>query len=220
MAEKILKSVSCPKCRRTNDTPILCSMNTTNDVELRASIFDDSIFYWHCHYCNYSAYMLHPLLYNNTEKRFMVYYIPHVDRRQVVDENLEREFSELSTICKRVVPTINAFKEKILILEQDLDDMAMELTKLAVAEMIRKNTDATVHDGFFVELQPQNNSIGFQFFVGAEQKPYLQSTKMTVYHRSLEIVREFFPKEKIHRGFLNIDQRWAKDALQRYKSIV
>lgn len=220
MAEKILKSVSCPKCRRTNDTSILCSMNTANDLELRSSIFDDSIFYWHCHYCNYSAYMLHPLLYNNTEKRFMIYYIPHVDRRQVVDENLEHEFSELSAVCKRVVPTINAFKEKILILEQDLDDRAIELTKLAVAEMIRKNTDTAVHDGFFVELQPQNNSIGFQFFIGSEQKPYLQSTKMTVYQRSLEIVHEYFPKDKIHRGFLNIDQRWAKDALQRYKSII
>ncbi len=219
MAERLLKTVSCPKCGRANDTSILCSMNTANDMIFRKEIFNDSIFHWRCHYCNYTAYMLHPLLYNNTEKHFMVYYIPHVDRRQVVDENLEHDFPELKTVCKRVVPTVNAFKEKILVLEQDLDDMAIELTKLAVSELVRKSTNADVRDGFFVEIQPQTNTISFQFFIGAEQKPYLQSTKMTVYNRSLEIVQEYFQKDKLYRGFLNIDQRWAKEALQRYRNI-
>lgn len=219
MAERIIKSVSCPKCGKINDTPILCSINTKNDAVFRADIFNDSIFRWRCKYCGYSAYMLHPLLYNHTEKRFMVYYIPNVDRRQVVDEELEKDFPELNTVCKRVVPSINAFKEKITILEQGLDDMAIELTKLAVSELVRKSTHADVRDGFFVEIQPNSNNISFQFFIGAEQKSYLQSTKMTVYNRSLEIVHEHFKKDNMRHGFLNIDQRWAKEALQRYRNI-
>ena len=220
MAERINKSVSCPKCGKMNDTSILCSINTKNDEVLCRDLFSGSLFRWRCRYCNYSAYLLHPLLYNNTEKRFMVYYIPNVDRRQVLDESLEKDFPELhSTVCKRVVPSVNAFKEKISVLNQGLDDMAVELTKLAVAELVRKRACADIKDGFFVETRPDSGIISFQFFIGSEQKSYLQSTKMAVYNRSLEIVHEHFQRDKLSHGFLNIDQRWAREALQRYRNI-
>lgn len=68
----------------------------------------------------------------------MIYYIPNVDRRQLVDDRLEAEFPELADVKKRVVPTINALKEKLYIFDLGLNDMAVELTKLAVAELVTK----------------------------------------------------------------------------------
>lgn len=68
----------------------------------------------------------------------MIYYIPNVDRRQLVDDRLEAEFPELTDVKKRVVPTINALKEKLYIFDLGLNDMAVELTKLAVAELVTK----------------------------------------------------------------------------------
>lgn len=54
------------------------------------------------------------------KNRFMVYLIPKIDRFQLCDNELENKYSNLRNINKRIVPTFNAFKEKLFILNRDL----------------------------------------------------------------------------------------------------
>lgn len=218
MAETVTKSVECPKCGKPSATEILISANTTEDIEIRQSVFDESIFTWKCKECGYSSKYCHPLLYNDIEHRFMVYYIPQVERAKVVDNKLETEFSDLKGIRKRIVPDINAMKEKILIFERGYNDMAIELTKLAVSEVVSKETGHNVYSGYFTDMNVEQNSVSFQFFVGGDKRSYIQTTRLEIYKRSLDIVKKHFVVEDRQPGFLNIGREWAKTSLNSYKT--
>ena len=113
---------------------------------------------------------------------------------------------------------MNALKEKIFLLENGYNDMACELSKLAVAEVVSKSTGQNVHDGYCTEIDRTENTITFQFFIGSDHRSLLQTTRYDVYQRSMRIVKEYFADIDTKKGFLNIDQSWAKEALRRYKT--
>ena len=162
--------------------------------------------------------MIHPLLYNDVKNKFMVYLIPRIDRKKIVDEELELEFSDLSYIKKRVVPDINSMKEKIVIFENNIDDMAVELTKSAVSEVVAKSTSRSVHSGYFMDMDTDKNTITFQYFVGGDHRSYIQTIRLEVYNRSMRIVKKYFSRENKKTGFLNINSSWAENALRKYKN--
>ena len=215
MAEIVNKYVQCPKCKQQSSTDILISGNTVDDPELRAQIFKESVFRWKCKKCGFSSRYQHPLLYNDIEGRFMVYYIPKVSRPRVADDALDKEYSELGEVRKRIVPDINAMKEKILVFEKGLDDRALELTKLAVSDVVARETSHNVYAGYFTEIDEAKNRISFQFFVGGDKRSYIQTTRLEVYRRSLDIVKKHFPGTE--SGFLLIGTDWAKQALNEFR---
>lgn len=219
MSEKLTKTITCPKCGGAVDTEIVCSVNPISYKNAKEKIFNDTFFDWSCPLCGCKTQLMHPLLYNDIKRRFMVYYIPNVDRRQLVDDALEDEFRDIKNISRRVVPSISALKEKIFIFERKLNDMAVELTKLAVAELVSKSEKIHVSEGYLSNFDEETNSIGFEFFIGDEAKPFLQSTRLEVYKRSLEIVNSYFADENNRSGFIAIDRRWAREALAQYRKM-
>ena len=113
MSEIISKYVTCPKCEQKSMTDFVCSMNTVSEPKFRDKIFDESFFKWKCAKCGFTSPLMHPLLYSDLKNRFMVYYIPNVDRSQIVDEKLEKEFADLSDIKKtRKILKIQIMREK------------------------------------------------------------------------------------------------------------
>lgn len=219
MSDFISKYVACPKCRQQSTVELLCSINTESEPNAHDMVFDDGFFRWKCKKCGFQTKLMHPLLYNDIKNKFMVYYIPKVERSRISDEKLEKEFAELSYIKKRLVSDVNSFKEKIILLENHYNDAAVELAKLAVSEVVAKSTGQNVYEGYCTEIDKSENIISFQFFIGGNRRSYLQTTRFDVYNRSMAIVKECFSDiDKKHTGFLNIDRSWAKEALRRYKN--
>ena len=216
-SELIKKNVVCPKCRQQTETGLLCSINTESEKDALKKVLDDEFFKWECDKCGFQTMLLHPLLYSDIKNKFMVYYIPNVERSRISDEKLELEFKELSDIRKRLVPDINALKEKIMLFGKGFDDASVELAKLAVSEVVGKSTGQTVYEGYCTEIDKSSNVLSFQFFIGGKKRPYMQTTRFDVYKRSFDIVKEYFPDLNEQGGFLNIDRSWAKEALRKYK---
>ncbi len=216
MSEVVEKLVTCPKCAQKTSTRLECSANTENNKTIRTEIFDESFFRWKCKKCGFQTKLLHPLLYNDIANEFMVYLIPKVDRQQLIDQNLEEEFAELSHIQKRIVPDVNTMKEKIVLFEQGIDDMAIELTKLASADVVAKATSKSVYSGYFMSMDEDDNTVTFQHFVGIDRRPYIQTVRLEVYQRSLSILKTIFDNERLPKGFLNINSSWAKAVKKRY----
>ena len=219
MSETVTKSVVCPKCRQQTATNIIISANTVEEQDIRKAVMDETIFRWKCNKCGFTTRFQHPFLYNDIERKFMIYFIPQVERQKVLDQKLEAQYSDLQDIRKRIVPDINSLKEKIIIFENDYDDLAIELTKLAVSEVVAKDTGHNVYSGYFTEIDEEKNTISFQFFVGGDKRSYIQSTRLEIYKRSLGIVKKYFPKVNVQSGFINIGRQWAKEALNSYKGI-
>ena len=218
MSEKIIKTVTCPKCSEKSDVKLICSANGKSVPNIKRTVLNDSFFKWKCPKCNFEKPLLHPFLYNDTENDFMVYYIPQTKKRFLADEKIEKEYADLSDIKKRLVSNVSELKEKIIILENHYNDMAIELAKHAVARIVEKTAAQTIAEGYFLEMDQAENTVSFQFFIGPEKRPYIQTTRFEVYNRSLELVKKQFADTDKHDGFIKIDSEWAKEAFRIYKN--
>ena len=218
MSEKVTKSIVCPKCNETTQTEIYTSINSLNDPELRVRALDESLFKWRCSCCGHQARLTYPVLYNDMKNRFMVYLIPRIERFQLADKELEEEFANLKNINKRLVADYNAFKEKVFIFESGLDDMAVELTKLAISQTVSKKLGgAEITCGYLSMYDRETNTMGFTYFAGEERKPYVQTARLEIYGKSKDIIDRFAIKDKKLKGFIKIDKEWAENILYRYK---
>ncbi len=218
MSGKVTKNIVCPKCNEITQTEIYTSINAFNDPELREKALDESLFKWRCESCGHEARLTYPVLYNDMKNRFMVYLIPRIERFQLADRELEEEFDNLKNINKRLVPDFNTFKEKVFIFESGLDDMAVEITKLAISETVAKKQNLNeVTEGYLSMYDRETNTMGFTFFLGESKEPYVQSARLEIYGKSMSIVKEFAVKDKKLKGFIKIDREWAENVLYRYK---
>lgn len=216
--KKMNKAVVCPLCGELAKAEIYTSVNATVNKALRERVLDGELFAWKCPSCGYSARLVYPVLYNDMKNRFMVYLIPKIDRFQLCDKELEEKYSNLRNINKRVVPDFNSFKEKIFIFESGLDDMAVELTKVAIAQTVSKKLDgAEVEEGYLSMYDRESNTMGFTYFTGEERSPYVQTARLEIYGKSREIVERFALRDKKLKGFIKIDREWAENILYRYK---
>lgn len=219
MSDKIVsKAIVCPMCGEMSRSQIYTSINPTVNKSLRAKALDGSLFAWSCPECSYKARLNYPVLYNDMKNRFMVYMIPRIDRFQLCDEELEEKYSNLRRISKRIVPSFNAFKEKLFIFESGLDDMAVELTKLAIGKTVSNKLDGVkINQGFLSMYDRESNTMGFTYFIGENNTPYVQTARLEIYGKSKDIVDKLAIKDKKLKGFLRIDEEWAENILYRYK---
>ncbi len=218
MQKTIIKEIVCPKCNEVTEGKLYTSVNATNNPHLRNEILEGNLFRWRCHSCGHQVRLNYPMLYNDMKKRFMIYLIPEIDRFQLADNELEEEFKNLIGIRKRLAPDFNTLREKMFIFENGLDDMAVEMTKLAISESVAKKLNLKeVTEGYLSMYDRESNTMGFTFLIGIEKEPYIQSVRLEIYSKSLSIVDELAVKDKRLNGFLTIDREWAKSILFRYK---
>ncbi len=209
------KKVTCPHCQKQQNIVVYPSVNITLDPSLKDDVLSGAIFTKLCKYCGGSFQIRHPVLYNDMENRFMVYYIHDIPDQRIMDKSLEEEYASLKYVKRRIVPDYDTFKEKILILESGLDDMAIEITKLAVSNVVKSKEECDVIKGTFSFCYREKNTIGFEF--ETTKGPYCQSTRMEVYHKAEYIVRKTAGIDDNMTGFLKIDDKWAESMLNRFK---
>ena len=215
---KTVKAVVCPMCGELGKAEIYTSVNVVKNKSCRGRVLDGSLFAWTCPSCGYNARLTYPILYNDMKNRFMVYLIPKIDRFQLWDKELEDKYSNLRNISKRVVSDFNSFKEKIFIFESRLDDMAVELTKVAISQTVSKKLGGiSVNEGYLSMYDRESNTMGFTYFTGEDRTPYVQTARLEIYGKTKDIIENFAIKDKKLKGFIKIDREWAENILYRYK---
>ncbi len=216
MSKSVSKSVVCPHCGKSAAAKMWTVVNVTKNPELREKIFDESLFDWRCPFCHGQAQLISRCLYHDFERKFMVYLIPDFSLPVLDDGDLEQSFPEVASVKKRVVPDLNQLKEKILILENGADDMAVELAKLAVTNLVEKKHKKPVVSSYFCKLDKASNQIGLSFYLEGETQPVLFETRAEVYVKSMEIVNTYAKEEQNSSKFLSIHNKWAASVLERY----
>lgn len=220
MSNKIERETVCRRCGQPIKAVLYPRITVPNDLKLRGRIMDETLFDAECPQCKaLSQQLSYNLLYTDLKRRFMVYLMPRLDGFCAVDDELENEFSHLAPITKRAVSNVNALKEKIYCFENSLDDMALELTKLAVSRTVAAKFGVSqVREGYLSVCDTQRNSMGFLFFVGENKEPYLQSARLELYSKAARIAAAFAQKDRQRQGFLKIDREWADNMIYRYNS--
>lgn len=218
MSKVVTKNIICPHCNEEIKTKLYLSVNVTKSPDLKEKLIAGELNAFRCPVCGESTTLSYPILYNDMKKRCMIYLIPEIDRFQLADRKLEEEFSDITGVTKRLVSDFNSLKEKIFIFESGLDDMAVEITKLAISKTVAKKLKLDkIDEGWLSLYNSEENTMGFTFFTGKEKEPYIQSARLEIYGKALSIVDETVIKDKKLKGFIKIDREWAENVLYRYK---
>ena len=219
MSNIIDKEVICRECGNSTVAQFYPRIRIPDDIQLKEKLFDGTLTHWECPECGCSARLSYPMIYSDLKRGFIIYLIPRAEKFCTVDEVLESLYPELASLRRRTVTTLNSLKEKIYCFENGLDDMALELAKLAVSRTVAKRFGVKrVDEGYLSMYDSENNTLGFTFFVGEQREPYLQSARLELYSKSVRIANEIAAKDKQRVGFLKIDREWADNIIYRYNA--
>lgn len=216
MSTQTSKEVSCPHCGAAVKTPMWPGINAEENPELRARVLDETLFDWECPKCGYRAQFMYPCLYHDPGRGFMVYAVPNGSGKEFQPVDIAEKFPQLTGLKKRVVPTLAQLKEKVLIFEAGLDDIAVELVKYALEGVLRKKYGKETENAYFCYADEAENRIGFSFFLEGEEKPVQRVTRLDAYRKTLEIVKN--TENPVAGGsFAPVDSVTAEKILEKYR---
>lgn len=147
MSLKNIITATCPNCKKEFPFEVWNSVNVQLNPEMREKILNGSIFKFTCPHCKFSAQAEYPILYDDMENHFMIYFC----REEDVEENA-RQLKEIIAEIKDSVPeeifassffrittSYVQFVEKIKIFESKNDDRLIELMKLDLLKDANRN---------------------------------------------------------------------------------
>jgi hypothetical protein len=127
------QSITCPKCQHEGEFRMYETVNVTLDKSLRERVFSDDLFKWTCPECGETFTIVYPFLYHDMDNCFMIHFSPNDC------ESINEQYNELLTkfpgMRRSTYRSTNALvrlKEKILIFEAGLNDVAIELAKVFI----------------------------------------------------------------------------------------
>ena len=211
MSTCISKEVICPQCGKAHAWRTWPGIEASANPDLREKILDGTLFCWQCPACGYEAQMVYPCLYHDRERQFMVYLEPNGDDTAVC--GMEQRHPGTKKIRKRLVKTPQEWMEKILIFESGLDDMAVELVKLALHGLVERKYGGPVKQGYYRASDPTIEFIGFSFFVQGKEEPVSQGTSLEIYRKSQNILKGLGYREGLH-----VDREMAEAILNSAES--
>lgn len=196
-------TITCPHCQVETDHKVIDHINIDRNPELRAKVQDLSCFRVKCPNCGETALAVHPCLYHDMSNQFMVWLWPEEG------EAPRAQFDPLAGYVLRRVDSLNAFREKINVLERGLDDRAVEIMKLLLFSQL--NLDLDVVELLFHDLDERTGELRFVAVLsdGAEQYAAMQGA---AYQRLREDVEAYLYTPG--GDFTVIDMAWAKSALE------
>ena len=214
MSTCICKEVSCPHCGTIKKTQMWPGINIASNSELREKVLNETLFDWNCPSCGYQVQLVYPCLYHDKNRKLMICVAPNGNTEALKD--LDEQFPQLSGIKKRSVSNLAELKEKVLIFEAGLNDVAVELVKLALTEIVRKKHENRAAFSYFSAADAVANHIGFFFFFEGVEQPVYQATRMDVYQKSVEIVTNIGFQES-DTEFLCVNSDLAQELLDEYQ---
>lgn len=196
-------TITCPHCQAGTDHKVLDHINIDRNPELRAKVQDLSCFRVQCPNCGETVLAVHPCLYHDMANQFMVWLWPEEG------EAPHAQFDPLAGYTLRRVDSLNAFREKINVLECGLDDRAVEIMKLLLFTQL--NRDLDVVELLFHALDDRTGELRFVAVLsdGAEQYAAMPGA---TYQRLREDVEAYLYTPGA--DFAVIDMAWASSALE------
>jgi hypothetical protein len=203
--------ITCPGCGEPGTREMQKRVCISKHPEIKDDIISGSYFEWKCPKCEKRFFIDDVFLYNDDEHKFMVYYVPGF-REDVLkvptviktDADYDTQHSIL-----RVASSFIGFVEKIRILEEGLDDRAIEAVKVLYSAAFSEANGEDVYNMLFEETG-ESGALCFAVFL--EDEDFIIEIPLKAYEETKKnfsaVLHE--PEEKV---FLRIDQEWLSGAL-------
>ncbi len=149
-------TITCPACQHQQAFTIWRSINVTLDPELKKRLLDRSLFSFHCETCGHNAIVDQELLYHDMDCHVMIMLGRQKPEEPAfpgpLGEKIQAEYSY------RFVGSVNELIEKVLILDADLDDRAVEMFKVPLMSNIDEIQRDSNPELYFSEIYADEES--------------------------------------------------------------
>ena len=151
MSRAVQESVKCPSCQAESAFSMWTSLNATLDPDRKRQLLDGELFRFKCAGCGSETPIVYPMLYHDMERRFMIWMCPPDASGRSLDptEAGVHASGQKEGYTTRRVTSVNDLLEKILTFDSKLNDLALEMIKLALLAQMqqdgRANEDVELH---------------------------------------------------------------------------
>lgn len=212
------EEIICPKCQVHGEFDIWESMNVDLDPELRKKVFNDEAFIYTCPNCGHKMGIPYGTLYHDMTHCFMLFF----DFFKPDDFNYEP--IEIPNLLKkdnyiyRHVTGLWRLKEKILILEKGLNDIAIErmkymLTHLIHPEIAEKGLEVFFGNVDYTDKELSDEGTIFFWYHDENDNPMEWSISMKLYYEHC-LACDLDPRMKAERC-VNVDEGWIARQLKK-----
>lgn len=118
----------CMKCNEIYGITTYDSVNVTIDPDIKERCLSGDIFHFECPHCHNSYMLSYPCLYHDQENKFMVWLYEDEKVIDAFESSFIEQLISLGYTLRRCTD-MNSFIEKIQILDDGLDDRAVEFAK-------------------------------------------------------------------------------------------
>lgn len=134
MSQLCKDSITCPRCHKEGEFEYWSSINVDLDPELKERIFNEEIFIWTCPECGAQVFIPFGTLYHDMKNNFMIFFSHEEPEDGSKYEPMEvpDTFGIGKDYIFRAVFGLLNFKEKIMIMENGLNDIAVEKLKYTI----------------------------------------------------------------------------------------
>ncbi len=214
--------VECPECKQKHKVKMYERINVTEEPHLKRSILKNEFFVFRCPDCGITMPMTYPCLIQDTERGYMVWYVPGFEKTQMEkifafnDNGMQSdEYKDFNHYYRtRIVNNVNSLIEKMLIFDEDLDDRTIEVLKvMAAMQLQHKHKVDAVQIILFERLN--NGNYAFTALM-KNHEPITVAMDMDEYYKLYTRHKDHLI-ENTPAGFSIIQSKWATD---RYVEIM
>lgn len=216
--------IACPKCGKETEVSYMQKIEMPYDEEQKEKIMKNGFFCSQCTSCKVVFPVLYDCEYNDLEKKYMIWFIPHLtddEKVRVMQYNQKLKTDKTLQLAQggyryRLVGSVYELVEKIIIFDHDLDDRFVETMKLAYLPMIQKNLDGESKImGMFLNVNQQNKYTWVVFLDNKE--PLVLECDIKIYQDMKEKLASY-ADEKMMEGFAWIETKWANAVMEAYQN--
>ncbi len=201
--------VECPACGRTSPCELIQSINTRTEPAAKQRLLLGELNTLVCD-CGRRTQLAARVLFHDPDRDFYCVVVPGGDQAQ---DEAERLFDAVGNTVgtQRVVPSLNALIEKVKILDADLADGPVEMTKvLLLASLPEPDLDRVL---LFERAEPPDADapgvLRWLMFDVRGEEPSLLSSPLAAYERLTHS-----PHAQPRPGQRRIDRAWAVEAVR------
>ena len=127
-------SITCPQCRKNFNFTTYPAIDTKDDVMWAEKVRTGEAFLGKCPHCGWETHYDYSFLYKEREKNFLMYYAANEEAYKsgyamMTGHDPMVDWDKISSWTRRVVTSREDVLEKLMILDDGLDDRIIEILK-------------------------------------------------------------------------------------------
>lgn len=224
MNQQRKEDITCPHCGKHGKAKIWESINVDLNPELRERIFSGDLFLWECPHCGHQLILPFGFLYHDMRNKFMLFFsFDEEDSEKMYEavdlQGVQQFLKQEYTI--RWVYGYRNLKEKIQVLENHLNDVAIEHMKFMISHVILPEIAQQGYELYTAGVDVDDNvsPYGAIFFAydDEQNKQYKRIRfAMDNYYEHCKTV-EIDPRMQLHDNRC-VDQGWMARQLMSFTS--